>query len=250
MRAVALVAVMLTGLLGAVPATAQTDHHIIVDRAALTVRDMPYEAELPAMIEAMQRARAVFVAPSIYKGGFFVGGEGGRGIIVARLPDGSWSAPAFMDVAAGSFGLQIGGQVSRTVIAIMTDEGLDAILSDRFTIGAEVGVAMVSVGAGVGAQTGLDWNADMYTFTDNKGLFIGAGLEGSVILEDADAALEYYGRHVTAREILEGRVFSPHADGLRSVLPAPRATAAGSPTPTGGQGAPAPVGTVTVQTLN
>jgi lipid-binding SYLF domain-containing protein len=213
---------------------------------------MPGDAEMPALTQALRRAQAVFIAPSIVKGGFFFGGEGGAGVLVSRLPDGGWSAPAFFDVAAGSLGLQFGGQVSRTVIAIMTDRGLEAILSSRFTLGAEMEIAMVDLGAGVGARTGMDWNADMYTFTQNDGLFIGGALEGSVLLEDGDAALSYYGTAATARQILAGQIWSPHAERLRAALPAPlpatgAAPAAAPAVPTANA---APAGTVTVETLN
>lgn len=238
----------------AAPALAQTRQEILVDRAAITVRDMPADAEMPALTEALRRAQAVFIAPSVVKGGFFFGGEGGAGVLVARLPDGGWSSPAFFDVAAGSLGLQFGGQVSRTVIAIMTERGLNAILSSRFTLGAEMEIAMVDLGAGVGARTGMDWGADMYTFTQNDGLFIGGALEGSVLLEDGEAALSYYGTAATARQILAGQVWSPHAERLRAALPAPLPAATTGVAPTTAPAVPtanaAPTGSVTVETLN
>lgn len=235
-------------------AVAQSNEQILVDRAAITVRDMPAEAELPAMTEALRRAQAVFIAPSVVKGGFFFGGEGGAGVLVSRLPDATWSSPAFFDVAAGSVGLQFGGQVSRTVIAIMTERGLNAILNSRFTIGAEVEVAVIDLGAGVGARTGMDWQADMYAFTQNDGLFIGGALEGSVLLEDTDAALAYYGTAATARQILAGQVWNPAAEALRAALPAPLPAPAATPSPTVAPAVPAaeaaPTGSVTVETLN
>jgi lipid-binding SYLF domain-containing protein len=198
------------------PAAAQvSEEQALVDRAQLTFQSMARDPNLQAMPTYVRAAEAVLIVPELIRGGFFVGGAGGVGVILERLPDGGWSPPAFYTLAGGSLGLQIGGQVSEVVLAIMTEEGLRALQSRRVTLGADVSIAAANLGIGRGAATGLELNADMYAFSRNQGLYVGGALEGTVVNPSPQWNTDYYGPGVVPQDILAGQVGNPGADGLR-----------------------------------
>jgi len=208
----------MVGLAG--PARAQvSEEQALVDRAQLTFQSMARDPNLQAMNTYVRAARAVLIVPEMIRGGFFVGGAGGIGVILERQPDGGWSPPAFYTLAGGSLGLQIGGQVSEVVLAIMTEEGLRALQERRVTLGADVSVAAANLGIGRGASTGLEMNADMYAFSRNQGLYLGGALEGTVMTPASEWNSDYYGPGANAIVILDGQVSNPGADGLRLALP-------------------------------
>jgi lipid-binding SYLF domain-containing protein len=163
--------------------------------------------------------KAVFISPNVVRGGFLIAGEGGEGVLIARREDGTWGYPAFYNMISGSLGIQIGGQLSSMIIAVMTEDGLNSILDSQFTFGADANVALVTVGAGVNARTGLNQNADMYAFSRNRGLFVGGALEGSVLQPSEASNRAYYGPAASTYQIVQGNMFNPQANGLRAVLP-------------------------------
>ena len=209
------------GLLGPhVPvAHALTFEEETVERARLTVLELVGDPDFNILPPTLARARGVLIFPELYRGGFLVGGEGGIGVFLVRRTDGSWGYPAFYLMAGASFGLQIGGQISELVLVVMTDRGIEAILSRYATLGADANVAVIAVGAGVEARTGMDLDADMYAFARNQGLFAGGALEGSVVSAYTDWNELYYNRGATPRAIFSGQYTNTHAQPLRDSLP-------------------------------
>ncbi|MEQ9814366.1 MAG: lipid-binding SYLF domain-containing protein [Azospirillaceae bacterium] len=196
----------------------QDSQQALVSQAASTVRDMQRDPDFTVMPLYFERAQAIVVFPELIRGGFIFGGEGGQGVLVVRRDDGSWGYPVFIDTAGGSFGLQIGGQVSETVIAVMTEEGLDALLNRQVTFGADANVAVVNAGVGIEARTGLALNADMYAFSRNRGLFAGGTLEGAGVSLNEPAARAYYGQGASSQAVIDGQYSNPGADSLRQAL--------------------------------
>ena len=129
--------------------------------------------------ELLHRARAILIVPSLVKGGFILGGQGGTGVLLVRDPNNTWSSPAFYGMAGGSLGLQIGVEVSEVALIIMTDKALEAILKNEFKVGAEAGLTLATVGAGAEASTTSNVGADIYSFSESKGLFGGIALQGA-----------------------------------------------------------------------
>lgn len=218
-RILSIVTVVMVSLGLATPALALTDQEELVERARLTIQSLLADPDYAPLHANLETAQAVLIVPSLVKGGFILGGEGGNGVLMARNADGSWSNPSFMILASGSIGLQIGGEVSELVLSIMTDDGLNAILDRKGRIGADVSAALFVVGAGVEAQTGFDTNADMYAFSRGKGLFVGGALEGGVISEKEDWNAAYYGATASSRDIFSGGYSNPQSIGLSSALP-------------------------------
>jgi len=124
---------------------------------------------------------------------------------LVRNEDGKWSPPAFYTLGGISWGLQIGGQTSELVLAVMTEKGLNAIINREVTLGADAGVAVGELGKGVNASTGMDTKADMYAFARSEGLFVGVSLEGSVIAPRETWNQQLYGQEATPESILIDR---------------------------------------------
>lgn len=156
-------------------------------------------------------AECVAVFPSVIKAGFIVGGRGGRGVASCRTAHG-WSAPAYFDLGGGSFGLQIGAQSTDFVLLFMNKHGINSLLSDKFTIGADASAAAGPVGRQAGAETDAKLNAEILSYSRSKGLFAGLELKGVVIKPDKDDMRDVYGAGVTAKEALkDNRVTAPKA---------------------------------------
>lgn len=200
------------------PARALTSEERMVEEARLTILSMLSDPDYEIMRPYLASAEGVLILPDLYRGGFIFGAEGGEGVLLVRREEGGWSYPAFYFMGGGSFGLQIGGQISETVLTIMTRRGVDALINRRVRVGADMSGAIVAVGGGIEAGSALDFDADLYAFSRTQGLFAGLSLEGSVI-HDLDQRNEnYYGAGATSRAIFNGQHRNPHADPLRAVL--------------------------------
>src|SRR5215470_14065828 len=158
--------------------------------------------------EVLSNAKCVVVVPHLIKGGFIVGGKHGRGVATCRTEKG-WSAPAFISVGGGSWGLQIGAEGVDLLMLVMNDKGLEHLLSSKFQISGEGSAAAGPVGRH--ASAGTDWklNTEMLTYSRSKGAFAGLTLEGAVVEQDGDSTRAVYGKDVPFREVLTGDVPAP-----------------------------------------
>lgn len=152
--------------------------------------------------ELIDRAAAVAVFPGVFSAAFGLGGRGGKGVISRRLPNGTWSAPAYFNMAGGSFGAQIGAKSTDYVLLIMNEDGIRGLVGDKFTLGTDASVAAGPVGRTAEASTNLTLDAGILSYSRSKGLFAGVSLNGVVINPDNDLNRELYG--VTAQELLTG----------------------------------------------
>jgi lipid-binding SYLF domain-containing protein len=161
--------------------------------------------------ELLENAECVAVFPSVIKAGFIVGGRGGRGVASCRTVSG-WSAPAFFNLGGASVGLQIGAQSTDFVMLFMTTKGMDSLLSNEFTLGADASVAAGPVGRQAGASTDLMLTAQILSYSRSRGLFAGLELKGVVIKPDTDDMRDVYGAGITAKEVLrDNKVTAPAA---------------------------------------
>lgn len=193
----------------------------LVDRARLSVESVLNDPNFAAAKARLRTARGILVVPQLIKAGLFIGGEGGFGVLLSKDAQGNWSNPAFVTMAGASFGIQIGVEAKEVLFLVMTDRGMNTLLSTQAKLGADASVSVGPMGAGVEAATTGSPATDIIAFSKSQGLFGGAALEGSVIQPKADFNQAYYGRAVTPREILVNRtVSSPGADDLRRALAA------------------------------
>jgi len=200
-------------------AWADAKRQSLVDQSLSTARKVLSGKDYPDTLKLMPKARAVLIIPELVQGGFIIGAAGGRGVLLTRGAPGDWSYPAFYGMGSGSVGLQVGGKVSEIVFIILTDKGLQAILEHKFKFGAEAGVTMVAVGAGIEGASTAALGTDIVAFASSNGLFAGASLEGSYIDADNDWNTLYYGAGANGRAIVADKRFSnPGADPLRQFL--------------------------------
>src|SRR6201993_4173768 len=158
--------------------------------------------------EVLTGAKCILVVPDLIKGGFVFGGKHGRGVASCRTHEG-WSAPAFVSVGGGSWGLKIGIEGVDLVMLVMNDRGLQHLLSSKFELTGEGSVAAGPVGRH--ASAGTDWmlNTEVLTYSRSKGVFAGLTLEGAVVQQDADSTLAIYGSDLPFKKILLGEVAAP-----------------------------------------
>ena len=207
--------------LSSLPALAQQDEQQTVNSAQSVLERMKNEPSWRDSIQPkIDEARAVLIVPALYKGGFVFGGQYGNGVLLSKLADGNWSYPAFYTMEGGSFGLQIGLESTAVIFTIMSDKGLHAVLNNQFKFGADSGLTVLVVGAGIGASTTSNLGADLYAFSMNGiGLYGGLSLEGTVLSARESWNAVYYNQEVTARAIvLDNAVSNPKADPLRDIL--------------------------------
>jgi SH3 domain-containing YSC84-like protein 1 len=206
-------------LLSVSAANAASDQQSLVDRARITIDDLRKDPSFGNARDLLRTARAILIVPRLYKGGFFVGGEGGNGVLLAREKNGTWSSPAFYGIGSASFGLQIGLEQSEMIIIIMSQKALDALMTDQFKVGANANIAVVTLGSGVEGATTSHAGADIVTWASSSGAYAGVSLNGSVIKPLQGDTAAYYGRKVTPRDILyHQNVSNPGAASLRQAL--------------------------------
>jgi len=160
--------------------------------------------------EVLSNAKCILVVPDLIKGGFIFGGKHGRGVATCRTSSG-WSAPAFVSVGGGSWGLQIGVEGVDLVMLVMNDQGFQHLLSSKFQLSGEGSAAAGPVGRHASAGTDWKMNTQMLTYSRSKGLFAGITLEGAVVQQDDDSTKAIYGKNVKFRNILSGRVATPQS---------------------------------------
>ena len=219
MRRLLILSVAMVAMLFGGAARAAEEEQLLVDRARTTVQTLAAQNDLGDMRRLLVRARGVYIVPQLLKAGFIIGGEGGSGVLLARdAKTGEWSPPAFYSMAAGSIGLQIGGELSEVILVIMTPKGMDAVLKNEFKAGVDASIAVGPVGAGVEASTTTAVGADIYAFSKSKGLFGGVSVEGAVITARHSMNQAYYGRAYPIRDLLYGNVPAPATQPLRTAL--------------------------------
>lgn len=202
------------------PAAAATKGEELVTDSRFTVERMLADKDMPQMRRYIENAKGVFIVPSLIKGGFILGAEGGDGVFLVRGADGTWSSPAFYRLLAGSIGLQIGGQVSEVIFTVMNDGAVQAFLGNEFKLGGDISVAVGPIGAGLEASTTTNMADDVYAFSKSVGLFGGGALEGAKISPLGKVNDEYYNAYAPIQDILINRkFFNPQADALRKALP-------------------------------
>jgi len=160
--------------------------------------------------EVLSNAKCILVVPDLIKGGFIFGGKHGRGVGSCRTADG-WSAPAFVSVGGGSWGLQIGVEDVDLVLLVMNDQGFQHLLSSKFALTGEGSVAAGPVGRHASAGTDWKMNTEMLTYSRSKGVFAGLTLEGAVVEQDNDSTRAIYGKHMMFRNILSGKAATPRS---------------------------------------
>jgi SH3 domain-containing YSC84-like protein 1 len=203
------------------PASGVSAEQRLIDRSAEAVSAMRDDPDFPQLDAYLAQARGVLIFPRMIKAALVLGGEGGNGVLLARAPDGAWSAPAFYSIGAGSVGFQLGYQQASVVLLLMNDSTLLSVIDGGLKLGADATIAAGTLGD-AGQARHASASADIVQFVDVGGVFAGVSLDGAVIKERESFNRRYYGSHATAHGILIRRSFeAPGVDVIRNAL-APR----------------------------
>jgi lipid-binding SYLF domain-containing protein len=193
---------ILFSMLIALPAFAATKEERRVTDSTDVVDQLlriPEQSIPPALLS---RAYAVAVVPHVVKIGFGLGARRGKGVLVVRQEDGSWSNPSFVTLTGGSFGFQIGAQSTDVILVFKTRKGVDGIANGKFTLGADASVAAGPVGRSTAISTDISFKAEVYSYSRSRGLFAGIALEGAGVTMDRKANAAFYGSaQVTPEQI-------------------------------------------------
>jgi lipid-binding SYLF domain-containing protein len=182
-----------------------------IQEAATVLREIHAVPDKDIPQELWDKAECVLVVPGLKKAAFVVGGEYGNGLMSCKLGH-QWSAPVFMQVGKGSWGLQIGAQAIDLVLLVMNKSGMEKMLKNKVSLGAEASVAAGPVGRDARAATDAQMKAEILSYSRTQGLFAGINLSGGVVKPDTDANADLYGPNVTAVDVVMGnKVKAPEA---------------------------------------
>jgi lipid-binding SYLF domain-containing protein len=155
--------------------------------------------------DLLDKAECIVILPSVLKGAFGVGGSYGRGVMICRSGEhytGRWGAPALYALEGVSIGFQLGGQATDFVLLVMNPKGARSLLSSKVKLGADASAAAGPKGRTAEGATDVVMNAEILSYSRNKGLFAGISLEGSTLRSDGSANEKLYGRKLSAKEII------------------------------------------------
>jgi lipid-binding SYLF domain-containing protein len=163
--------------------------------------------------DLLDKAECVIILPSVKKGALGIGGSFGRGIMTCRSGEhykGKWGAPALYALEGISIGFQIGGQATDFVLLVMNPKGAESLLYSKVKLGADASAAAGPKGRTAEGATDIVMDAEILSYSRNKGLFAGVSLEGSTLRSDGSANEKLYGRRLSAKEIIrQGKVGIP-----------------------------------------
>src|SRR5579871_4788940 len=173
-------------------ATISNDEVKRLNESAVVLSELHATPDRDIPEDLWNKAECVLVIPSLKKGAFIVGGEYGSGVMSCRTA-GKWTAPVFMQLMKGSVGFQIGGQQIDLVMLVMNRRGVNKLLQDKVSLGADASVAAGPVGRSANAATDAQLNAEMLSYSRTQGIFAGIDLSGGVLRPDKDALARTYG---------------------------------------------------------
>ncbi|MBD22322.1 MAG: hypothetical protein CL572_01490 [Alphaproteobacteria bacterium] len=174
----------------------------LIQSAELTLKKLSKNSDLKNFKNYLENCRAILIFPEVYEGGFFFGAKGGSGLLIIRQSKNKFSGPFFYSIGGLSFGLQFGAKSGKVVMTIMTNRGLKSILKERVKFGVDVDAVVISDGVGYSAESTLRL-ADIYSFTDNAGLFLGSSIEGSYLQPRNDLNRILFRKDLDSDEILK-----------------------------------------------
>jgi len=188
--------VVITALVPLASVHAQTDEDARLASAAAVLRSFTADDESAIPVELLERARGIAVVPNVFRGGFIVGARRGRGVLVVRTPSGEWGNPAFINLTGGSAGAQIGAESTDLVLVFANDNAVKNMQSGKFTLGGDA--TAVAGPLGRHATAALTFRAEVYGYSQSRGLFAGAAFEGARLAVDEEDAARYYAGRAAA----------------------------------------------------
>jgi lipid-binding SYLF domain-containing protein len=189
---------------------------LLVDQARIIFKSFMIDKNMAWFREHMHKAKGFLIIPELLQGAFWIGGSGGRGVLVVKdKTTGDWSQPAFYTIGSLSIGIQFGGEKSEIIMMVFTQKGLERLYSSSFKFGGDASIAAGPVGGGAKA----DVMADFVSFVRSKGAFAGISMEGAILNANYDWNEAYYGKKVSPLGIVDKKLVSnPGSAELRKTI--------------------------------
>jgi SH3 domain-containing YSC84-like protein 1 len=178
--------------------------------AATVLREIHATPDKDVPQELWNMAECVIVVPGLKKAAFVLGGEYGKGLMSCRH-DGVWSGPIFMRIEKGSWGFQLGAQSIDLVMLVMNSSGMEKMLRNKVSLGAEASVAAGPVGRDARAATDAQMKAEILSYSRTQGLFAGINVSGGVLRADQEDNVDLYGANTSPRDVVMGSSIAPPA---------------------------------------
>ena len=189
----------------------------IIQSSELTIKTLLKNEDISNFRKYISNCRGILIFHNVYEGGLLFGAKGGNGLLLIRKSEDEFSGPFFFSIGGLSVGFQIGVKKGRVVMTIMTNRGLKSVLKERVKFGVDVDAAVISEGVGYSAESTVRL-ADIYSFSDNSGLFIGGSLEGSYLQPRGDLNFSIHNKNFTASEIIKSNLLSQETKDLVELI--------------------------------
>ncbi|PPR42669.1 MAG: hypothetical protein CFH30_00481 [Alphaproteobacteria bacterium MarineAlpha8_Bin1] len=189
----------------------------IIQSSELTIKTLLKKEDISNFRDYISNCRGILIFPNVYEGGLLFGAKGGNGLLLIRKSEDKFSGPFFFSIGGLSVGFQIGVKKGRVVMTIMTNRGLKSVLKERVKFGVDVDAAVISEGVGYSAESTVRL-ADIYSFSDNSGLFIGGSLEGSYLQPRDDLNFSIHNKNFTASEMIKSDLLSQETQNLVELI--------------------------------
>lgn len=188
----------------------------LIESSEDTLKILNQNSDIKYFQKYLSKSRAILIFPEVYEGGFIFGAKGGNGILLIKKGE-KFTGPFFYSLGGLSIGLQAGAKSGRVVMTVMTHRGLKSILKERVKLGVDVDAVVVTGGVGYSAES-TPRLADVYSFSDNDGLFVGTSIEGSYLQPRNDLNKVIYKKNLSPDEIIKYQNFNKETDDLTKII--------------------------------
>ena len=188
----------------------------LIESSEDTLKILNQNSDIKHFEKYLSKSRAILIFPEVYEGGFIFGAKGGNGILLIKKGE-KFTGPFFYSLGGLSIGLQAGAKSGRVVMTVMTHRGLKSILKERVKLGVDVDAVVVTGGVGYSAES-TPRLADVYSFSDNDGFFVGTSIEGSYLQPRNDLNKVIYKKNLSPDEIIKYQNFNKETDDLTKII--------------------------------
>ena len=188
----------------------------LIESSEDTLKILNQNSDIKHFEKYLSKSRAILIFPEVYEGGFIFGAKGGNGILLIKKGE-NFTGPFFYSLGGLSIGLQAGAKSGRVVMTVMTHRGLKSILKERVKLGVDVDAVVVTGGVGYSAES-TPRLADVYSFSDNDGFFVGTSIEGSYLQPRNDLNKVIYKKNLSPDEIIKYQNFNKETDDLTKII--------------------------------
>ncbi|MAZ46410.1 MAG: hypothetical protein CMM98_02395 [Rickettsiales bacterium] len=188
----------------------------LIESSENTLKILNQNSDIKNFQKYLSKSRAILIFPEVYEGGFIFGAKGGNGVLLIKKGE-KYTGPFFYSLGGLSIGLQAGAKSGRVVMTVMTHRGLKSILKERVKLGVDVDAVVVTGGVGYSAES-TPRLADIYSFSNNDGLFIGTSIEGSYLQPRNDLNKVIHQKNLNPDEIIKYQNFNKEIDDLTKII--------------------------------